>query len=255
MSVTPSTQTVTNKQAASLTVSLSSSSGQPIPTGSVTLANATYNITQVLTGGIATFTIPPGTLSAGANTLAISYSGDATYGVGTGSTVVTVSQVALSAPAPSSVSPGGNVTTTMTLSAASTYAGTMNLACKLTASPSGAQSLPTCSLSPTSITIASGGNATSILTIQTTGGNAALLPPLGQKIRWLGGGSSALAAILLFGIPAKRRRRMAGFVLLLVIAAIGAIGCGGGGTQASSPPSGPPYLVLQQQLRALIPSQ
>jgi sugar lactone lactonase YvrE len=241
MSITPSAQTITNKQAASLTVSISSSSGQPTPTGSVTLANTTYNVTQALTNGTATFTIPAGTLADGATTLAVTYSGDATYGVATGSTVVTVSQVVLSVPAPSPVSPGGNVTTTLTLSVGSTYSGTMNLACKLTASPSGAQSLPTCSLSPTSITLASGGNATSTLTIQTTmGTTAALLQPFGKKIRWLGSGGSALAALLLFGIPTNRRRRMAGFGLLLIIAAIGAVGCGGGGSQNSPPPSGSP---------------
>ena len=241
ISVTPSARAITNEQTVSVTVSVSGGSGQPIPTGSVTLANGAYYVAQELTSGATTFTIPAGTLGAGANTLTVNYSGDATYGIATGSTVVTVSQIVISAQAPPAVPPGGNVTTTLTFLAGSTYSGTMSLACKLTASPSGAQTLPTCSLSPASITITPGGNGTSTVTIQTTAGSGvAFLQPFDQEIRWLGGGGSALAAVLLFGIPAKRRRRTAGFALLLIVAAIGAFGCGGGSSQASSPPSGPP---------------
>jgi hypothetical protein len=207
----------------------------------VTLASAAYSADQLLTGGTALFKIPAGVLSAGANTLTFNYSGDATYGIANGNTTITVSPVVIAVPVPSGVSPGSSATETVTLSAGSTYSGTMNLTCTLIASPSGAQSLPTCSLKPVSVTIASGGNGTSVLTIQTTAANnAALVGPFGPKMRWLGGGGTALAAVLLFGIPARRRRWISGLALLLVITAAGAIGCGGGGGQSSAPPPSTP---------------
>jgi len=69
--VTPSAQTITNEQTASVTVSVRGGSSQPTPTGSVSLANGAYNVTQALASGATTFTIPAGTLGAGANTLTL----------------------------------------------------------------------------------------------------------------------------------------------------------------------------------------
>jgi hypothetical protein len=83
----------------------------------------------------------------------------------------------------------------------------MNLACTLTSSPTGAQSLPTCSLNPASVTLASGGNGTSALTVKTTAASTtALARPTDQHLWKLGGGGAVLAAVLLFGIPFRRRR-------------------------------------------------
>lgn len=244
VTVQTSSSNITTAQSLTVTVGVSGSSGQPTPTGSVTLSSGVYSSQQTLSSGTASFTIPAGTLSAGSNTLTVAYSGDSTYNTASGSATITVSQVVLSATSPSAVSPGSSTAATVTINAGSTYSGTMNLTCALASSPSGAQSLPTCSLSPNSTTISSGGNASSTLTIKTTAGSTtALLQPSGNLMRWLGGEGAAVALVLLFGIPAKHRRWMSYFILILLLGAGAAVvGCGGGGSQASTstqPPSIP----------------
>ena len=230
VTVTPSPTNVTNAQAVTVSVAVSGASGQPTPTGSVILSAGTWSNQQTLSGGDATFTVPAGTLSTGSNTLSAAYSGDATYAVASGTGTVTVSAVVSTGQTTSPISPGDSATSTISFSAGTTYSGTMNLACALTASPNGAQSLPTCSMNPTSITLASSGSSTSKLTVNTTAASTtARLHPFGVPLRWLGGGGATLAAVLLFGIPARRRRWASMFALLLAIFAFGTVGCGGGG--------------------------
>ena len=238
ISVTPAGQSITNEQSASISISVSGGSGKPTPTGSVTISNGAYNAVQSLADGAVSFTISAGTLAAAANPLTVGYSGDLTYGSASGTTVITVSPVVIMVQTPPAVSPGSKATANVTLSAGSNYSGTMNLTCKLTTSPSGAQSLPGCSLNPVSVTIASGGSGTSTLTIQTTETSGSAL--LERRIHWLRGGGSALAAVLLLGFPARRRRWTAFFALLLVIGTAGVIGCGGGGSSQTTTAPGPP---------------
>ncbi|HEX4322708.1 MAG TPA: FG-GAP-like repeat-containing protein [Acidobacteriaceae bacterium] len=237
LTVTPSSSNIADDQAVSVAVAVSGVSGQPTPTGSVTLASGSYSAMQTLSAGTATFNLSAGTLASGVDTLSAAYSGDTIYAAANGSGVITVSSVAVSVPAPPAVSPGSSATATVTLSAGATYSGTMNLTCALTASPAGAKSLPTCSLAPASVTIHSRSTATSVLTVQTTaGGSTALLQPHGQTLRWLGSGGGVLAAAMLFCIPARRRRWRATLVLVLMSAGLGMMGCGGGGGSQSSPP-------------------
>ncbi len=237
VTLTPSAATITDEQPLSVAVSAAGASGQSTPTGSLTLAGGSYSSQQSLSSGAATFSIPAGALSAGSNSLTASYSGDATYAAASGTTTVTVAPVLVTAPNPSAVAPGASATATATFSAGSGYSGTMNLACALTASPTGAQSLPTCSLSPASITIASGGTATATLTVNTTaasGGSALLSPESRTWKAWSGGGVLALA--LLFGVPSRRRRKALMMVALLGAIVGGMVGCGAGGSTKTSPP-------------------
>jgi len=238
VTVTPSAATITNQQAVNVTVSVTGGSGQATPTGTIALASGSYSAQQTLASGTVTFSIPAGTLSSGANTLTASYSGDGTYATASGTTAVTVSQVVITAPAPAAVSPGASATATVTLTAGSTFSGTMNLTCALTGSPTGAQSLPTCSLNPASVTIASDGTGTTVLTVNTTAASTtALLLPFGKNSWALGGGGAVLAGLLMFGIPSRRRRWVSMLVILAAVFAIGAIGCGGG--SSSKPPTTP----------------
>ncbi len=231
VSVTPSLTKLTNAQAETVAVAVSGATGQPTPTGSVTLTVGTWTDQQSLSNGAATLTVPSGTLSVGSDTLTANYSGDVNYAIASGTATVTVSQVESSGQTPSPVSPGSSATSTITFSAGTTYSGTLNLACALTTSPNGAQSLPTCSISPTSVALTSGGSGTATLTVGTTAASTtAELHPFGAPLRWLGGGGATLAAVLLFGIPARRRRWASMLALLLAIGAIGAVGCGGGGS-------------------------
>ncbi len=230
VTATPSAATVTNQQSDTVTVSVAGGSGQATPTGTVTLASGSYTAQQTLASGSASFTLAAGTLPSGANTLTATYSGDATYASGSGTATVTVAPVVIAVPAPTPVNPGSSATATATLTAGSAYSGTMTLTCSLSASPTGAQSLPTCSLNPTSVTIASGGTGTTTLTVNTTAASTtALLRPSGKNLWGLGGGSAVLAVVLFFGVPSRRRRWISMVALLLLAVAAGTIGCGGGG--------------------------
>jgi DNA-binding beta-propeller fold protein YncE len=79
VSVTPSSQSLTTAQGLTVTVAVSGGSGNPTPTGSVTLVGGGYNSgTTALSGGSATFDIPAGALAMGADSLTASYTPDST---------------------------------------------------------------------------------------------------------------------------------------------------------------------------------
>ncbi len=72
-----------------VTVAITGPSGNPVPTGSVTLTNPNlYLSTQTLNNGMATFVVYG--LAYGPNTLTASYLGDTTYTAGSSSTIVTL---------------------------------------------------------------------------------------------------------------------------------------------------------------------
>ena len=237
VTVTPSAPSILNDQSLTVQTAVAGASGQAIPTGTVTLTSGTYSSVQALSGGTASFNISVGSLSSGSDTLTATYSGDPTYAVASGTVTVTVAPVTIAIPAPSIIYPGNIATATATFTAGTNYSGTMNLACALTSSPSGAQSLPTCTLNPVSITLSSGGNATTTLTIDTT---LASPTPLArshrQNLLRLGEGGALLAGILGFFLPSRRRRWISMLALTLMIAGAGVIGCGGGNRLQSTGP-------------------
>jgi hypothetical protein len=232
VTATPAASTITDEQADAVSVTVAGASGQPTPTGTVTLMSGTYSAQQTLVSGAASFTVPAGSLGSGSNTLTATYSGDGTYAGSTGSASVTVSQVVIAVLAPTGVSPGGSTTANVNLSGSSNYSGTMNVSCTLVSSPAGAQSLPTCSLNPTSVKITTGGTGSTVLTVQTTAAStSALLAPTWMKLFSLGGGT--VLAGLLLGVPARGRRWMPMLILLWIVVAGGVLGCSGGGSSTS----------------------
>jgi hypothetical protein len=227
---------MTNDQSLTVKIAVAGASGQATPTGAVTLASGSYTSPQTLSGGTASFDIAAGALSNGADTLTATYSGDATYAGASGTATVTVSPVTVAIPTPSPVSPGAAATATATFTAGNNYSGTMNLTCALTNSPTGAQSLPTCSLNPASITLTSGGSGTTTVAIDTTAASGtALARPHRQNLWGLGESGALLAVVFVFCVPSRRRRWTSMLALVLVIAAVGIIGCGGGGGQTTGP--------------------
>lgn len=195
--------------------------------------SGTYNAQQTLANGTASFTVPSGALSSGANTLTATYSGDETYAGSSGTASITVSQVVIATLPQSGVSPGGSTTTNVTLSASSTYSGTMNMSCALIGSPAGAQSLPTCSLNPASVKIATAGTGATVLTVQTKAASTtALITPSRMNLFCFGGGTM-LAGLFLIGVPARRRRWMPMLALLLIVVVAGVVGCAGSGSSNS----------------------
>jgi hypothetical protein len=124
VTVTPSSANIINTQSDTVTVSVAEASGQVTATGTVVLSSGSYSAQQTLSSGSASFNLGPGTLSSGANTLTAAYSGDSTYAAAKGTTSITVSQVVISLPAPSPVSPGSTATATATFVAGNNYSGT-----------------------------------------------------------------------------------------------------------------------------------
>jgi len=240
VTATPSATTIIGQQGVTVAVSVTAGNGQAAPTGTVTLAGGSYSAQQPLTNGTASFAIPPGTLSVGVNALTATYSGDGTYGIANGTTSVTVSPFAIAISNPSPVSPGANAMVVVTLLTNPAYVGTINLTCALTNSPAGAQSLPTCIMTPSSVAIMAGGSKTSVLTVYTTAAStSAHVRPFRQQLWGIGPEGAVLAVVLFFGLP-PRRRRWISMLVLGVIAVSGAIGCVSGGGSSAAPPSSSP---------------
>jgi FG-GAP-like repeat/Bacterial Ig-like domain (group 3)/FG-GAP repeat len=240
VSVTPSSSSITTAQALTVGVTVSGGSGNAPPAGSVTLASGSYSSQQSLAAGAATFSLAAGALPVGVDTLSATYTPDASatgsYTTATQSASVTVTQEqGAVAPFMMSVTPlspasaGSSATGSVTLTASSTYSGTLNLACSLTAPPAGAQQLPTCSLNPASLTLAASGSGTAVLTVSTT----AASPASARLNFWPMGGGSVLVALIMFGLPSRRHRWPSALLVLLVILGGGVIGCGGGSTGGS----------------------
>ena len=232
VTVTPAASSIGENQSLAVTITVAGSAGLPTPTGAVTLVSGQYSAQNPISSGSASFTIPAGTLSSGDNTLTATYAGDATYGGSSGTASVAASPVAIAISSPSAVSPGASTTATATFSATSTYSGTINLTCTLSGSPTGAQSLPTCSLNPASVTFTSGGTVNSAVTVKTT---AATSGALARPFLWRLGSGAALASLLMLCIPARSRNWLSMLELVSIVVFGGLTGCGGGGSSTTGP--------------------
>jgi hypothetical protein len=75
--LTLSSSSITTEQALTVTVAVKGSSGDPTPTGSVTLTSGSYtSVAATLSSGSGMITIPAGSLAAGSDTLAVRYTPD-----------------------------------------------------------------------------------------------------------------------------------------------------------------------------------
>jgi hypothetical protein len=177
------------------------------------------------------------------NTLAATSPGAYTVTVtGTSGSISTTTSVAVTVSAPSVApsftltntaisitSPGTNGTSTITVTPSGGFTGSVALTCAVTASPSGAVDMPTCSTTAPAA-ISGTGPVTATLTISTTAASTpatgALHNPL-QRI-FTFSGSGALAALLFFGLPIRRRgwKTLLSLLVFSVIAGA-AIGCNG----------------------------
>lgn len=97
LNVSLSATTITASQTLTVTINVTPNSGNSnsavTPTGTIVVTGGGYNDNQTLTSGSATLTIPADSLSPGAVTLNIYYSGDSTYASQTTTQKVTVSAV------------------------------------------------------------------------------------------------------------------------------------------------------------------
>jgi hypothetical protein len=234
ITLTPAQTSIASNDSVGVSIKVSSTSGNT-PTGSVTVSAGSYNAIGNLVGGSTSLVIPANAFNAGTQTITAVYSGDAYYISATQSTTITVTPstatYGLSASTLGTINAGSFGSATITISSSNGYAGTVTLGCALTASPTGATVLPTCTASTAPIvlsaTTTSGTGAISISTTTTTAAS-----------RHTGGvlaGAFALGFLALFGIPARRRalRSLLGCLLLLAVLVGGVASCGGGGGSSS----------------------
>jgi hypothetical protein len=135
VTVTPPASGVTTTQAFSVSVAVSGGSGNPTPTGSVTLTSGSYtSAAATLSSGGATINVPAGSLAAGTDTLTVSYTPDtassATYNSAAGTNSVTVTKTTPAVtvtPSPSSITIAQALTVTVAVSGTPTPAGSVTL--------------------------------------------------------------------------------------------------------------------------------
>ena len=230
VTVTPASTTIDSGQSLTLTGTVTGSG--VTPTGSVTISGGGYTGSAVtLAAGAYSITIPANSLSAGTDTLTVSYTGDVNYSAGTGTTSVTVTQSAytLTATSPSAINPGGSASSTVSWATQTNYSGTVTLSsCTVNSGGPANQAgdAPNCTVSTTGIAAGASGTATVTTTAASTSSLAK--PPIGGWAE--AGGGAMLALLVFFGIPARRRgwRAMLGMlVLIFTFASFSA--CGGGG--------------------------
>ena len=210
-----------------------------LPTGAVKLTDS--NGTSVGSGNLSTGTDAQGnqvaeaTITATGTPTSASYAGDANYNAGS----ATVSggggggggAFSLSAaPSSLSISSGGSGNTTMNITPASGFTGTVNLSCSAGGSPL------TCSLAKASVSVTGSAAVADTLTVNSTS-SSELHMPADTGTRWYAAGGAALAGILLIGLPGRRRTWQRMLSLMLLFIAVGVVGCGGGGSKTNPPTS------------------
>ena len=236
VTVSPASITVDTGQSLGVTATVTGANGTP--TGTATLAAGGYTspAATLSSSGTVTLTIPADSLTAGTATVTITYSGDSNYESSAGTATITViaSTYSLAASTPTAVSPGGTANSTVTVTSAMDYSGTITLSCTATSTPANATNVPACTAGSTVAMTSGKASGTAALTITTTG-TTAMLDPLLRGRKWIGADGGGLLACLLFvGISMRRRnwRGMAGVLALLI--ALGSLSACGGGSKSTS---------------------
>ncbi|MGO8788455.1 MAG: hypothetical protein ACLQVL_13890, partial [Terriglobia bacterium] len=184
---------------------------------------------------------PAGSLAPGVDVLSVEYLGGNYLVVdGTASVTVTAATPSFAITGTAvTVTPGPIAISTITVTPAGGFTGSVALTAAVTTSPNGAQSPPTVSFgstSPVSITGTAAGTAT--LQIGTTPSGCAPGNLIDLRVPWYPTGGAALACLLFFGLAGQRRsrRRMFATLALLATLACGVLACGGGST-GNCPPA------------------
>jgi subtilase family serine protease len=114
------------------------------------------------------------------------------------------------------------------------YAGTVSLACTVTYTGTGtAVAPPGCTVSPSTLTLASNGSATAVVSLTTT--PVTTQSRLAQPLLLFGSGGTL--ACLLICIPLRRFRMQLSLILLvLILTSVGLSGCGSSGSSSKTIP-------------------
>jgi FG-GAP-like repeat/Bacterial Ig-like domain (group 3) len=207
----------------------------------VQLSQSTQTAMAVATG------ISPS--GSGTHQVEANYPGDGFYGSSISTTVgltaTTPPSFAVTGTAVS-VAPGattGNAST-ISITPAGGFTGSVALTASITSSPNGAVSVPTLSFgTSTPVAITSAGAGTATLTAATVASSSPCTSSSSSSrpSPWYAGGSAVLACLLFFGIPARLRswRNVLGMLTLLIAFTFSAVACGGASTSTCNV-TGPP---------------
>jgi subtilase family serine protease len=214
-------------------VSLSASG---LPTG----VTAVFNPTSTTTTSVLTLTASS-TAQTGTATVTITgISGSLSQTTSISLTVNPPGFSVSSSPASFTLTPGASGTSTITVTSAGGFTGTVNLTC------SGAPSEATCGISPSSVTPAANASATATLTITTTApsaifGHRRMDPGPQMPLLVLAIGLMGLLGLALVhkALTARRSLRWPAMAGVIVLATVGMASCGGGGGGSSGNPGTP----------------
>jgi len=234
-------------QPETLTATVTLAPGNPLgtgaPTGTVAFwVSGSLLATVPLNGsGVATYTTS--SLPAGTVYIQAIYSSTGGFlGSSSQNLPLQIVGIAISG-TPVSISPGatsGNQST-ITVTPAGGFTGSVALTAAITSSPTGATDLPTLSFGTTgNVNITGPDSVTATLTIATVApAGCPQAVHVGSAARWLFPSSLTLACIVFLATPGRcLRRRLLPMLLLLVGLAGGVTGCGGGGGSSCTPQSG-----------------
>ncbi len=236
--ITAPTQPVNLNASFALSTTVLTSSNGAAPTGAVTFLDGstalTGNVTTVPTPGSVngpaslqvTLTTPLST--PGNHSITATYGGDANYAASEPTAAATVTVVALTVTGPdiNFTTPGGSLTSAITVTPLGGFSGTVSFTCGVPADMNEA----TC-IAPQNLTLSGSSNQPAgNLTVTTTAPH--IIVGLRRSSRWASFGLMLVGAFLL-GISARKRWSglLLGLVMLGVLAA-GIFACGGGGRTA-----------------------
>jgi subtilase family serine protease len=144
---------------------------------------------------------------------------------------------------PTTVSPGGSATSTVTVSATNGFAGSVTLSCTVSGTSATDTDIPTCAVTGTNpVTLSSTTtSATSTIKVSTTGSSALMRFPGRGPVN---GGllalacAIAIACMFAFGSPVRKRQWSALAAVVLFAALMGLAACGSGGSSSGNHSTG-----------------
>ncbi|MEG9436663.1 VCBS repeat-containing protein [Edaphobacter sp. HDX4] len=210
------------------------STGNNVPTGTVTLLDGTSSLGQQTLDANAQATFSMSNLSVGQHSLTISYSGDNNFLPATSSAItqsIADFQVALPI-ASQTITAGGTAPYSLTVTPAGGLTGTISITC--------AQLPSLASCDPVTVPL-TGQPATATLTVHTT---APVSSKNRSKINAANLSLTAIAFTML--VPLRRRRPIQLLAVTVALALIGSTtGCSGGSTKSTTTTAGTPQGTTQ----------
>jgi hypothetical protein len=170
---------------------------------------------------------------------------------GTGVAPLTLSPASGSSSS-AAVTSGQTATYHLVLASAPGISGTATLSCN------GAPANSTCTVTPSSTSIASDSSTDIVVSVATGVSQTASVPPAGSSIRFAGGGILSIIAACFLLWRFRRfdwKSRMALIMLLCALMSFGLLGCGGGNKGASQNPNLTPAGTYTLQVTATTGAQ